>query len=85
MSDEATNGNGKARTITLALILDLETHQVGIGGEPMPLSLAQMICDEGARVLAEQRRIAVAQAMQQQMAEAQRTAAILGKVRGDRV
>lgn len=74
------NGNGHGERIVLALEYDPRTHQVTIGGMPMPLSLAQMICDEAARVLTEQRRMAAIAAMQQAAADQ----AIANKVFGRR-
>jgi hypothetical protein len=67
MGDEHSNGNGER--ILLILGYDPRTHQVEIGGAAMPLSLAQMICDEAARVLAEQRRMAALVSLQQAAAD----------------
>jgi len=53
----------------LTLTLDLTTHQVAIGGQSLPLSLAQMIVGEGMRLLEEQRRMAAAQMLRQQLVE----------------
>jgi hypothetical protein len=78
------NGVHLAGKIALVLEYDCVTHQVSIGGDTMQCSLAQMICDEGARVLAEQRRMAVAMALQQQMAERAQAQAIANSVRGGR-
>lgn len=71
MSDHDTNGNGNGHgeRIVLALEYDSRSHQITVGGTPMPLSLAQMICDEAARVLAEQRRMAAIVALQQAAAD----------------
>ena len=81
---EQTDLDQRARLLgkmQLVLEYDLASFQVTIGGDPMVLSLAQMICDEGARLLEEQRRIAAAQMLQQRIAEAQRDAAIAAAVR----
>lgn len=81
------NGNGGATVtgkIVLELVYDCVTFQVAIAGQPMPISLAQMIVDEGARALAEQRRMAAALQLQQQMAENARAQAIVDSVRGTR-
>jgi hypothetical protein len=74
---DGDKGNGKPTIeqvehgLVLTLIYDQGTHQVAIGGAPMPLSLAMMIVDEGKRVLEEQRRLAM---MQNLNAAAQRQA-----------
>lgn len=63
IGNDSRNGSSEkpaGRSYTLALSYSEETHQVSIGGDPMPLSLAQMLCNEGLRVLEEQRRIAAA-------------------------
>ncbi len=56
--------------IVLAFEYDLDTHQVVIGGQPMQLSLAQMIAGEGMRVLEEMRKLAALQALQRAAADA---------------
>ena len=83
---KSDGGNGVRATGKMQLVLeyDLVSFQVTIGGHPMPLSLAQMICDEGARLLEEQRRIAAAQVLQQRIAEAQRDMAIAEAVKRGR-
>ena len=53
---------------TLVLEYDGETHQVIIGGDPMPISLAQMICGEAQRVMDEKRRAAAAMMLQREIA-----------------
>jgi hypothetical protein len=68
-NESGSNGNGHGERIVLALEYDPRTHQIAVGGTPMPLSLAQMICDEAQRVLAEQRRMAALQALQQAAAD----------------
>ena len=81
MADNAGNGESGVKRVqqsVLSLIYDHETHQVSIGGVPMPLALAQMICDEGARVLEQQRRVAHMRALAQQAQDAARVQAILG-------
>jgi hypothetical protein len=50
----------------------------------MPLSLAQMICDEGARVLEEQRRIAMAQQLRATIMQQQADEAIAAALRKGR-
>jgi lipopolysaccharide biosynthesis regulator YciM len=76
------NGVRVARQSVLTLTLDHESMLVAIGGTAMPIALAQMICDEAMRLLDEQRRVAAMRVLQQQQAEAVRTAQILGRVRG---
>jgi hypothetical protein len=76
------NGVRKVEQSVLTLTYDHETHQVAIGGVPMPLSLAMMICGEGMRVLEEQRGVAAVRVLQQQAAEAARVQSILGGARG---
>jgi hypothetical protein len=63
------NGNHDGERIVLVLEYDPHTHQVTIGGTPIQISLAQMICDEAQRVLAEQRRMAALHALQQAAAD----------------
>lgn len=77
--DNGVTVTGKA---TLVLQYDCVTYQVGIAGDVMPLSLAQMICGEAARVLDEQRRIAAAQQLRQQIAEQDIAQRIAASVRG---
>ncbi len=67
------------RVVVLAFEYDLDTHQVAIGGQPMPLSLAQMIAGEGMRVLEEHRKLAALQALQRAAADA----ALAERVRQD--
>jgi hypothetical protein len=53
----------------LTFTLDLTTYQVAIGGQSLPISLAQMIAGEGMRILEEQRRVAAAMMLREQLAE----------------
>jgi hypothetical protein len=76
------NGVRVAGEIVLELRYDCVSFQVSIGGEPMALSLAQMIVDEGARVLAEQRRLAAAMQLQKQMQEQAHAQEIARRVSG---
>lgn len=72
MSDGKSNGeNGVTHhpVAVLTFTLDLTTFQVAIGGQPLPLSLAMMIAGEGMRILEEQRRLAAAQMLRQQLQE----------------
>lgn len=86
LEHKGDGGNGVRATGKMQLVLeyDLVSFQVTIGGHPMPLSLAQMICDEGARLLEEQRRAANAMLLQQRIVEAQRDAAIAEAVKRGR-
>jgi hypothetical protein len=78
------NGVEHHRVSVLELVYNHETHQVSIGGLPMPLSLAQMIAGEGLRVLEEQRRIAAAQMLARTMEQMKRDQAIADAVRRGR-
>jgi hypothetical protein len=80
------DSNGKdgahmAGKMQLVLEYDCLSFQVTICGDVMPLSLAQMICDEGARVLAEQRRLAAAQQLSAAMHKAAADRVMLDAVR----
>lgn len=79
----ADGGNGVERhaVMVLSFTLDLTTWQVAIGGQPMPLSIAQMIADEGMRVLAEQRKVGAALALRQQLAEQAENEAVAAALR----
>ncbi len=83
-NSESNNGNPASRDasagLRLELTLDLTSFQVSIGGEAMPLSLAQMICDEALRLLAEQRKMAAAQQLGKAITDAARTQEILDHV-----
>lgn len=71
------NGDGRPATkLTLTLTYDVESFQVSIGGDQIPLSLAQMMLDEAGRGLEQQRRIAAAAALRDQMAHS----AAMGRV-----
>jgi hypothetical protein len=77
------NENGGARIggkMVLELEYDCTTFQVTVGGTPMPVSLAQSICDEASRLLAEQRRVAAAMQLSRQMAEQANAAEIVRRV-----
>jgi hypothetical protein len=78
------NGVHVTGKIFLVLEYDCVTHQVSIGGDTMQISLAQMICDEGARVLTDQRRMATAMALQAQIKEQAQAQAIANSLRGGR-
>ncbi len=69
--------------LVLTLTYDPKTYQVTIGGTQMPMSLAQMILGEAARLLEEQRRVAVMRSLQEQqvhrMMENQFLSGITGK------
>ena len=87
MDNGHDDGNGKGNGVTrhpvvvLSFTLDLETYQVSIGGQPMPVSLAQMIAGEGMRVLEEQRRAAAAMILRQQLAEQATNEAVAAALR----
>jgi hypothetical protein len=49
----------------VTLVYDTATHQVAIEGDAIPISLGQMILDEGARVLEMTRRQAAALQLQE--------------------
>jgi len=81
MSDSGSD-NGCVRVFQkhqLTLVYDTATHQVSIVADGLPLSLAQMICDEGARVLDGMRRMAALGQMQKEAAENARVADILAR------
>lgn len=81
MESKGQNGNG-VRVIqkyALALVYDTGTHQVSIGGDTMPICLAQMILDEALRQLEITRRQQAAIALQQQLQENARVVSILGR------
>lgn len=84
--NRSQDGNGVRVTGKLQLVLeyDLVSFQVTIGGQPMPLSLAQMICGEGARLLEEQRRVVAAKLLRQSIVEEQHNAAIAAALRNGR-
>lgn len=85
----ADNGNGKPdaeapaldRIYILTLTFNEHTFQVSIGGEAMPVSLAQMIVGEAMRLLEETRRLDVAQQLKAQMEQNLRDQAIFDRVR----
>lgn len=56
--DESSDNGAhlEARHSVLTLTYDHQTHQVVIGGSPLPMSLGQMILSEAMRLLEEQRR-----------------------------
>ncbi len=84
MSDGKSNGeNGVTHhpVAVLTFTLDLTTFQVAIGGQPLPLSLAMMIAGEGMRLLEEQRRMAAAQMLRQQLQEQAANEAVAAALR----
>jgi hypothetical protein len=81
------NGNGHgapAKALTLTLTYDPATFQVLIGGDALPLNLAQMMLDEAGRQLEQQRRLAAALDARRQAAEQLQTQAILSNLRPGR-
>jgi hypothetical protein len=87
MSDENTgNGNGadKPREAVLTLTYNLDTCQVAIGGDAIPVALGQMMLDEAQRQLEQMRRIAAAQGLAASVAEQRRVADLLNRTRGGR-
>lgn len=78
------NGVSSERVSVLSFEYNHETHQVSIGGTPMQLSLAQMIAGEGLRVLEEQRKLAGARLLRQQLAEEDQNARIAASLRNGR-
>jgi hypothetical protein len=84
--DNAGNGNGVTHSpvAVLTFTLDLTTHQVAIGGQPMPLTLAMMIAGEGMRILEEQRRVAAAMVLRQQLADQAANKAVAAALRRDK-
>jgi hypothetical protein len=78
------NGVTVSGKIVLQLEYDCVTHQVVISGDPMQVSLAQMICDEGSRLLMEQRRAAASMQIARAMAEQARAQEIANRVSGGR-
>lgn len=83
MDNNGGNGNGVTSTKVSVLTLSFnhETQQVEIGGTVMALSLAQMICGEGLRVLEESRRLMAAQQLRAQLAEQEQNARIAKALR----
>lgn len=83
MDNNGGNGNGvtSAKVSVLTLSFNHETQQVEIGGTAMALSLAQMICGEGLRVLEESRRLMAAQQLRAQLAEQEQNARIAASLR----
>lgn len=75
---------GASASVHMELVMDLTTFQVSIGGESMPISLAQMICEEALRILGETRRLAAAKQLGAAIQEAARTKDILDRVSGRR-
>lgn len=80
------NGNGEhggtsTKVTVLTLSFNHETSQVEIGGTAMCVTLAQMICGEGLRLLEESRRAACAMALRQQIAEQEQNARIAASMR----
>jgi hypothetical protein len=73
-----------SKSYVLTLTYSPVSHQVTVGGESMPISLAQMIVGEASRLLEEQRRVASAQLLRQQLAQEQENARIAAAVRGQR-
>lgn len=78
------NGDHTVRRTTISFVYDHDTHQVGIEGDQMPISLSQMITGEGMRLLEEQRKIAAVREIRRALAEAARTQAIVDSVTGGR-
>ncbi len=82
------NGDGggvhSKNTVELILTMETDTFQVTIGGDVMAISLAQMIVDEGARLLESQRRLAQAQMLKQHMAQEAADEAIRQALAGGR-
>lgn len=72
-------GNG---TTTLTLTLHHDTLQVSIGGDQMPVALAQMIAGEAMRQLDQIRRIAAAQGLQVAAVEQQRLRDLMARTAG---
>jgi hypothetical protein len=84
LNGDREHGVAHVKVSVLELTYNHETHQVTIGGMPMPLSLAMMMLGEGMRVLEEQRRIAAAQVLHQTIEQAKRDQAIADAVRNRR-
>jgi hypothetical protein len=75
------NGNGagpddgRPHELRLTLTMDMDTHAVQVGGDPMPMSLAQMMLHEALEQLNIQRRAAAAAELRSRMmAEVQNAA-----------
>jgi hypothetical protein len=86
MSSEpgATNGQDKAREVVLTLTYNLDTFQVTIGGDPIPVALGQMMLDEAGRQLEQMRRLGAAHELAALAADAKRVQGILSRTRGGR-
>jgi hypothetical protein len=82
--ENGSHSPGDSASLRLELVMDLATFQVSIGGEQMPISLAQMICGEALRLLDEQRRLAAATQLGQRIQDAARTKELLDRVAGRR-
>jgi hypothetical protein len=82
--ENGTAGADATHQTMIVLKLDLETFQVALGGDVMPISLAQMMCEEALRVLGEQRRLAAAKQLGEAIQDAARTKEILDRVGGRR-
>lgn len=82
--DNGNQGAAETHHAMLVVRLDLETFQVSIGGDVMPISLGQMMCEEALRVLGEQRRLAAAKQLGEAIQDAARTKQILDSVTGRR-
>jgi hypothetical protein len=86
MSSEPGNGNGvdKAREVVLTLTYNLDTCQVAIGGDPIPVALGQMMLDEAGRQLEQLRRVAAAQGLAAAAAEQRHVQDLVSRTRGGR-
>jgi hypothetical protein len=83
-NDNGADGAQDTHHAMLIVRMDLETFQVSIGGDVMPISLGQMMCEEALRVLGEQRRLAAAKQLGEAIQDAARTKEILDRVGGRR-
>jgi hypothetical protein len=71
----AGQDDGRPHELRLTLTMDLDTHAVQIGGDPMPMSVAQMMLHEALEQLNIQRRAAAAAELRSRMmAEVQNAA-----------
>lgn len=84
MSENGGNGNGtdKPREAVLTLTYNLDTCQVAIGGDPIPVALGQMMLDEAQRQLEQMRRLAAAQGLAAAAAETRRVQDLVSRARG---
>jgi hypothetical protein len=74
-SNDVGRNDGRPHELRLTLTMDLDTHAVQIGGDEMPINIAQMMLHEALEQLNIQRRAAAAAELRSRMmAEVQNAA-----------